>query len=97
MNYPIPKNNLSFPLLLVLACQFPEFKGDGPCDDGNNHEGCEYDGGDCCGSNVHTDFCSECQCLDPNYEGKREKDKYRYNKLSSFDNLIQNHKSGYLT
>ena len=72
MNYPIPKNNLSFPLLLV-PCQFPEFKGDGLCDDGNNHEGCEYDGGDCCGSNVYTDFCSECQCLDPNHEGKRGK------------------------
>ena len=77
MNYPIPKNNLSFPLLLVLACQFPEFKGDGPCDDGNNHEGCEYDGGDCCGSNVYTDFCSECQCLDPNHEGKRGKNRYK--------------------
>ena len=48
-------------------------KGDGICDDGNNHAGCEYDGGDCCGSNVHTTHCKKCQCLDPNYQGKWEK------------------------
>ena len=49
------------------------FKGDGYCQDWGNHEACEYDGGDCCGSNVQTDFCSECECLDPNHQGKWEK------------------------
>ena len=43
--------------------------GDGICDDLTNHEACEYDGGDCCGSNVASRYCIECQCLDPNYGG----------------------------
>ena len=40
--------------------------GDGFCDDVNNHLDCSYDGGDCCGSNINIQYCSECQCLDPN-------------------------------
>ena len=27
---------------------------------------CTYDGGDCCGPNVNTQYCSDCSCLDPN-------------------------------
>ena len=42
-----------------------DFKGDHNCDDENNNAGCEYDGGDCCGDNVVTTFCSECACKDP--------------------------------
>ena len=38
-------------------------KGNGFCNDVNNNEGCEYDGGDCCGSNVATTHCIKCQCL----------------------------------
>ena len=30
---------------------------------------CGYDGGDCCGMYVNTDFCQVCQCLDPNGGG----------------------------
>ena len=26
--------------------------------------GCNYDGGDCCGDNVDTQYCSVCECLD---------------------------------
>ena len=37
---------------------------DGYCDDINNNLACTYDGGDCCGSNVNTQFCTECQCLE---------------------------------
>ena len=48
-----------------LVCGFPEYKGDGYCDDENNNAGCEYDGGDCCGDSVNPFFCTECQCLDP--------------------------------
>merc|ERR1711939_1185181 len=54
-----------------------KFKGDGNCDDGNNNEGCEYDGGDCCAASVAkdgvktgvvvTEFCTECKCLDPSF------------------------------
>ena len=40
--------------------------GDGFCDDINNNMECTYDGGDCCGSNVNTQYCTECSCLDPN-------------------------------
>ena len=44
----------------------PSWEGDGWCDDNNNFPGCSYDGGDCCGTNVLTTYCSDCQCLDPN-------------------------------
>ena len=36
--------------------------GDGYCDDKNNNKACFFDGGDCCGSNVNTDDCTECHC-----------------------------------
>ena len=48
------------------SCEIDDYKGDGYCDDGNNNCGCEYDGGDCCDSNANMDYCSECNCLDPN-------------------------------
>ena len=47
-------------------CGFPMYKGDGYCDDPNNNCGCDWDGGDCCGNNVDTLFCTTCKCLDPN-------------------------------
>ena len=37
--------------------------GDGWCDDGNNHAGCSFDGGDCCGDDVKTTYCTVCECL----------------------------------
>ena len=46
------------------ACIKPNWKGDGWCDDMNNVASCDYDGGDCCGSNVDTTYCDECECLD---------------------------------
>ena len=49
------------------TCATVSYKGDGYCDDENNNCGCEWDGGDCCGSNVNTQLCSGCECLDPNY------------------------------
>ena len=36
--------------------------GDGFCDDANNIEECDYDGGDCCGINVQKNFCVNCTC-----------------------------------
>merc|ERR1712151_341521 len=58
-------------------CKNEKFKGDGNCDDGNNNEGCEFDGGDCCAKTaksgaVKTKFCTECECLDPNGQGAAE-------------------------
>merc|ERR1712150_91147 len=49
------------------GCKSSDEKGDGYCDDGNNNAECEWDGGDCCGSNVNTGYCSKCQCLDPDH------------------------------
>ena len=40
----------------------PSWTADGRCDDMNNHLDCSYDGGDCCGSNVNTQYCNICQC-----------------------------------
>merc|ERR1711998_228222 len=58
-------------------CKNEQYKGDGNCDDGNNNEGCDFDGGDCCDSThpkgkVKTKFCTECKCLDPNGQGAAE-------------------------
>ena len=36
----------------------------GYCDDINNNLACTYDGGDCCGCNVQTQYCTECLCLE---------------------------------
>ena len=38
--------------------------GDAYCDDINNNVGCNFDGGDCCGANVNTEWCTECLCLE---------------------------------
>ena len=44
--------------------------GNGFCNDETNKEDCDYDGGDCCASNIQKDYCSECSChgkYDPVY------------------------------
>merc|ERR1712038_773987 len=51
------------------ACGSPQWFGDNYCDDDNNNEECGWDGGDCCGDNVNTQYCSACECLDPNAGG----------------------------
>merc|ERR1711988_1114653 len=51
------------------SCGSPTYKGDGNCDDDNNNCGCDYDGGDCCGPNADKNYCTDCQCLDPNAGG----------------------------
>ena len=51
---------------LITGCYAPSWHADGYCDDGNNVEACHFDGGDCCGPNVKTDYCVECECLDEN-------------------------------
>ena len=40
----------------------PYWIGNGKCNDETNNEGCSYDGGDCCGPNVDTQYCTECIC-----------------------------------
>jgi hypothetical protein len=50
--------------LTFLGCFNLDWKADGICDDQNNHGGCDFDGGDCCGKDVDTDLCTLCQCLE---------------------------------
>ena len=52
------------------GCGAPNTVGDGYCDDENNNEGCNWDNGDCCGDNVLEDYCNECECKDPDAQGK---------------------------
>ena len=56
----------------ILACQSsnPDWIGDGDCDDETNNAGCGFDGGDCCGPDVKTTYCSECECLGENITSK---------------------------
>merc|ERR1712000_769333 len=64
------------------GCEKPNYKGDGNCDDKNNVEGCEWDGGDCCAKSVmkngqltgkvKTPYCTVCACTDPNNQGEEE-------------------------
>jgi len=53
------------------TCGSPHWKGDNWCDDENNNCGCEWDGGDCCGNDVKTTYCKECECLDPSHVAGR--------------------------
>ena len=39
-----------------------EWVHDGFCDDMNNNEEYDYDGGDCCGTLANKRFCLECEC-----------------------------------
>ena len=55
------------PTEATVVCMNPQFIGDGYCDDHLNIHDCTFDGGDCCGPAVLTDYCSDCQCLDSNY------------------------------
>ena len=48
------------PNLPLINCHIEEYVGDGICDDLNNHEKCNFDGGDCCGGT--TQFCVDCFC-----------------------------------
>ena len=36
----------------------PGWIGVGYCDDENNNTGCHFDGGDCCGVNINTQYCN---------------------------------------
>ena len=56
---------------LLKSCRSPKHFGDNYCDDNNNNESCDWDGGDCCGDDVNTTYCSLCKCLDPNAISKQ--------------------------
>ena len=52
---------------------YDEYFGDSYCDGYlNTKENC-FDGGDCCGKEVNTDYCypevgDNCDCIDPNFK-----------------------------
>ena len=50
---------------VFLACKssMPHLIGNGFCEDENNNAACGFDGGDCCGPDVKTYYCSICECL----------------------------------
>ena len=51
---------------MIAGCVNPGWVGDGYCDDSTNNMECNYDGGDCCGPNINTQYCVECQCQNGN-------------------------------
>ena len=56
----------------IPAClsSIPQYIGTGYCQDANNNAGCGFDGGDCCGPDVKTAYCSDCECLGENIASK---------------------------
>ena len=52
------------PAIDVSCCEIPSWIGDGYCDDVTNNADCHFDGGDCCGVNVNTSYCTECICYE---------------------------------
>ena len=53
------------------GCGSPQWANDQWCDDENNNEGCNWDGGACCNNDFdgYTEYCTACECLDPNNGG----------------------------
>ena len=54
--------NFCFPKQIGCGSSNPSWIGDGYCDDETNNAGCNFDGGDCCGENINTQYCNECIC-----------------------------------
>lgn len=54
----------SFKMLSFLGCIHQGLVGDGFCDDATNNLNCNYDGGDCCGSERDISYCNTCLCID---------------------------------
>ena len=50
----------------------PQWIDDDICDDQNNNDKCDWDGGDCCGTSgdsLQYWYCDACECLDPDENG----------------------------
>ena len=59
----------------VKAAGHTAWISDGSCDDANNNPFCNFDGGDCCGSDVRKQYCFDCLCLSK-YEHTAAEDEY---------------------
>ena len=50
-------------IIFIAGCNQANLISDGYCNDETNNDDCNFDGGDCCGSCINTDFCAHCICL----------------------------------
>ena len=75
--------------LELNGCGSYQWWGDNYCDDENNKEGCVWDGGDCCGNHVNTQYCSACECLDPNAVESRKKKNLNKIRVKSGNNHLK--------
>ena len=55
---------LQYLILQKKGCSNLTLVGDGYCNDETNVLECNFDDGDCCGPNITTTHCTECQCLE---------------------------------
>ena len=69
---PISTITQSTPSTMSCDSDYAHYISDNYCDDESNNEVCDWDGGDCCGDNVYTDYCDDCECLDPDGTSKAE-------------------------
>ena len=52
-----------------VYCNYVDLKGDGICDELNNHEICDFDSGDCCEISLFS-TCPDCECYGKNLRNK---------------------------
>ena len=55
--------NFSWDLISFIDCYQASLISDGYCNDDTNIVECGYDGGDCCGSCINTEYCTNCSCI----------------------------------
>ena len=68
VNKPVKPGRYMIKNLVISFSEcVPEWYGDKLCDDVNNKEECEFDGGDCCRMCVDDTYCSECTCVEYGY------------------------------
>ena len=63
MTTVILHHNFSWELISIADCTQPTKVNDGYCNDETNIPECDFDGGDCCGSCINTDYCTNCTCI----------------------------------
>ena len=54
--------------MISIDCSNGTLLANGVCNDETNYAECNFDGGDCCGSCINTDYCTNCSCI-ANYTG----------------------------
>ena len=47
---------------ILKDCSNGTLVGNGICNDETNNVECYFDGGDCCGACINTEYCSQCIC-----------------------------------